>query len=92
IPIVSDSDGVRGRLEALLEDWRKHLDEPDEIEGPATATLERDPDGVWSFRWGPLVGLAGTFTDRFIVLSWSPGALREYVDEMGDKLGKRKPQ
>ncbi|MEW6251989.1 MAG: hypothetical protein AB1716_15210 [Planctomycetota bacterium] len=62
----------------------------------AGARLQRDDDGVWYIRfatggpaWLGLAGPAWTVTDRFIVASWSPAALREYLEKVGDAVGKR---
>lgn len=89
IPIESDAAGVRERVELLLTDWQSYLNEPEADGTPATATLDRDGDGVWSFRWGPLVGLSWTFTEKFLIISWSPTAVREYLDHAGAAVGKR---
>jgi hypothetical protein len=51
--------------------------------------LIRDDDGVWHVEFMFVHGVAWTFTDRFIVTSWSPIALQEYLAKVGDKIGKR---
>jgi hypothetical protein len=33
-------------------------------------------------------GRAWTVTDRFIITSWSPAALRSYLEQIGDRVGK----
>jgi len=53
--------------------------------------LHRADDGVWNIQFGPFAGPAWTVTDRFIITSWSPTALRSYLSKVGDKVGQRKP-
>lgn len=90
IEIRAEPDKVRTTLEKLCTAWQAALEETaDQTGEPPAATLRRDPDGVWSLQFGLFGGLAWTFTDRFIVTSWAPSALRQYLDKMGDKLGKR---
>jgi hypothetical protein len=36
---------------------------------------------------GPVAGVAWTVTDRYIVTSWSPRALREYLEIAGEAAG-----
>lgn len=90
IEIESDQTKVRERLDTLCGEWQSFLAAPreDEPRG-ASATLDREPDGVWSFRWGPLVGVAWTFTDTHIVASWSPYALRQVLDDLNDRARRR---
>ncbi len=42
-------------------------------------------------RGRPCAGPAWTVTDRFIITSWSPTALRSYLAKAGDKVGQTKP-
>jgi hypothetical protein len=62
----------------------------------APFTLERDDEGLWYLRFGlagsDWLGFAGpawTVTDRFIILSWSPLALREYLDQVPEEVKHR---
>jgi hypothetical protein len=64
--------------------------------GQSGVSLVREDDGLWYIRFGTggpawlgLAGPAWTVTDRFIVASWSPMALREYLDKIGAAAGKR---
>ena len=41
--------------------------------------------------WLGLAGPAWTVTDRFIILSWSPLALREYLAKVPDEVKRRTP-
>lgn len=90
IEIRAEPERVKATLEKLCSAWQTALEETaDETGEPPAATLQRDADGVWSLQFGLFGGLAWTFTDRFIVTSWAPSALRSYVDKMGEQLGKR---
>ena len=62
----------------------------------APFTIEHDDEGLWYLRFGvsgsDWLGLAGpawTVTDRFIILSWSPLALREYLDQVPEDVKHR---
>jgi hypothetical protein len=49
--------------------------------------FHRDDDGVWSLQFGPIAGPAWTVTDRFVITSWSPTALRSYLEKIGNRSG-----
>jgi hypothetical protein len=90
IEIRSEPKKVRDTLEKLCRAWQEGLERvADETGIPNLAQLHRDDDGVWFLQVGPVAGLAWTFTDRFIVTSWSPMALREYLHKAGERAGKR---
>jgi hypothetical protein len=90
IEIRDEPGKVRKTLETLLEAWQEGLEKAAAESGvPNPAHLYRDDDGIWFFQFGPVAGLAWTFTDRYIVTSWSPMALRDYLNKIGDKVGKR---
>ena len=90
IEIQREPAKVRQTLEKMLEAWQAALDRhADETGRELPSRLIRDPDGVWHIEFMYVHGVAWTFTDRFIVTSWSPIALRDYLAKMGDKLGKR---
>lgn len=105
IEIERNPADVRRTLERFCAAWQATLDDvaqraalaPAE-KNPPPFTLHRDPDGVWYVRfnlagprWLGLAGPAWTVTDRFIIVSWSPLALREYLDRVGDAAGRRSP-
>jgi hypothetical protein len=50
-------------------------------------TLHREDDGLWYMQYGPIAGPAWVVTERFIVTSWSPRALREYLAKAGESVG-----
>lgn len=94
IEVRDEPATVRRTLDAMSAGWRTALQKtgPDGKSG-APCTVHGDDDGIWYVRFpvaGPgslgLAGPAWTMTDRFIVLSWSPMALREYLDKVGDRV------
>lgn len=86
--------GEAARLAALIDEacqaWSRVLagDDADDDETKNWLRLERADDGVWSLEYGVVAGLAWTVTDRYIVTSWSPAALREYLRKVGDRAGR----
>ena len=90
IEIKSEPDKVRNTLETLCNSWQEECDELAAESGFInTGALTRDDDGVWYIQFPFFNGLAWTFTDRYIITSWSPWALRQYLDKAGDAVGKR---
>ena len=78
-------------LEKMCAAWQANLREiaeRDKVDRPLVVT--HDDDGVWYLElpWA-VDGLAWTFTDRYIITSWSPDALRGYLERIGEKVGKR---
>jgi hypothetical protein len=88
---------VRQTVEAMCAAWQAMLDDVAAKGGaPPPFTLHRDDDGIWYMRFGvgegDWLGLAGPawiVTDRYIILSWSPMALREYLDKVPDEVTRR---
>ncbi len=88
---------ARQTVEAICSAWRATLDEVVAKGGaPPPFTLHRDDDGIWYLRFGvgegDWLGLAGPawiVTDRYIILSWSPMALREYLEKVPDEVTRR---
>ncbi len=78
-------------LERVCAAWLDALREHAATAGnPEPTILQRDEDGVWYLQLGPVAGLAWTFTDRYLVTSWSPTALREYLaGRADDDIGVR---
>jgi hypothetical protein len=99
IEIRDEPATVRKTLEALGAAWQAALDEVVAKGGaPPPFTLQHDEDGIWYQRFGlagpDWVGLAGPaliVTDRYIILSWSPAALREYLDKVPEEVRHRSP-
>ena len=90
IEIREQPDRVRQTLETLCKAWQQALEKDareKRIKNPAR--VYRDEDGIWFVQFGPVAGVAWTFTDRYIVTSWSPQALREYLAKAGPAIGRR---
>ncbi len=90
---IRDEPAVVARtLETMCAAWKQGIeDAADELGQRPPTTLERDPDGIWylQFGFGFIKGMAWTCTDRFIVTSWSPDALRQYLRYAGERVGRR---
>lgn len=90
IEIRQEPEKVRKTLDTLCEAWRDGLDKAATESGKVHAMqIHRDND-IWFIQFGPVAGLAWTFTDNFIVTSWSPKALRDYIETYGDRIGERR--
>jgi hypothetical protein len=88
LEIRGDAEPVRRTIDAACTAYRDALDAALPETRPAFHwLLRRDDDGVWSVQYGPIAGPAWTVTPRFIVTSWSPQALRQYLDRMAPALG-----
>jgi hypothetical protein len=90
IEIRDEPQKVQQTLEKLLTAWQEAIDAASDEQG-TTSPLQicHDEDGVWHVQFLFIHGVAWVFTDRFIVTSWSPIALREYLGQAGDVIGKR---
>lgn len=86
IEIRDEPQIVRPAIDKICEAWGEAVLKD---QSPLAARITRDADGVWSLSFGPIVGPAWLTTDQFLVISWSPTALRAYVEEAGASLGKR---
>lgn len=75
---IDDAKAVETALDALLSAWGKYLDQRAERRSSALLRMyvKKDKDGVWYLQAG-ILGPALKVTERFIVISWSPHALRE---------------
>jgi hypothetical protein len=77
---IDDAKAVRRAIDALLTAWSQYLDERAELVGTTLVRVKvrRAEDGVWFLQAG-ILGPALKVTDGYIVMSWSPTALREAV-------------
>jgi hypothetical protein len=83
---------VRQSVEKICAAWQAALDRAVRETGiPSPGTLQHDDDGIWYVQFGPLAGPAWTVTERFFISSWSPAALRAYLDKVGSAVGARAP-
>lgn len=89
LPIQGDPEPVRRSIDTICAAYRDALERSHADTQPAALTwsLHRDDDGVWYVQYGPLAGPAWTVTPHFVVTSWSPHALRTYLDKMREPLG-----
>ena len=70
VPIDGDPTALRNHLDRFLEVIRQKLLQKN------TVQLRRDSNGVWYIQYG-LTGPALTVTDRWLMVSFSPEALRQ---------------
>lgn len=83
---------VKIATDALLDAWGQYLDDRAERNKTVLVrvNVKHDDDGVWYLQAG-ILGPAMKVTDRFLVLSWSPQALRDalrYIESQ-DATGNR---
>ena len=89
--IRDDPAGVRRAIDTLCRAWQDQQERrAAEGHAPGLLTIRRDPDGIWYMHYG-LAGPAWTVTDKFIVTSWSPAALRAYLNKAGEHAGRVLP-
>jgi hypothetical protein len=74
VPVTGSAAAVRTSVDRLLRRYQRHLIRPDS-DWPLLR-LHRADDGVWYFQAG-LYGPALTITDRWLVISFSPVAVRQ---------------
>lgn len=72
IRIDHDAPGLRASIDKLFDVWRRRLGDT----GPLK--LRRAEDGVWYLHFG-LQGPAFAVTDQWVVISFSPEAVRENI-------------
>jgi len=77
IEIDGSADRVRASVDALLEEYRRFL-APAPDDPTSHGMLRRADDGVWYAQFG-IYGPALTVTDGWLVLSYSPPAVRDVV-------------
>ncbi len=88
-PIERNARKVRDTIETMCTAWRDHMDtlsERDNYENPVNYD---EDDRIWYLTFGPLEALAWTVTDKYIITSWSPDALRMFLEEKADAIGNR---
>jgi len=75
---IDDKKSVKLATDALLSAWSRYLDQRAERKGTTLMRVKvrHAEDGVWYLQAG-LLGPAMKVTDRYVVLSWSPQALRQ---------------
>lgn len=90
---INDPRAVRIATDALLDAWGQYLDDRAERNKTVLvrAKVRHEEDGVWYLQLG-ILGPAMKVTDRFLVVSWSPQALRDALKfiEPQDRTGNRR--
>ncbi len=81
---IKDAEAVRSSLSAILSAWGQYLDQrakrnPSKL---LRVKVQRE-DEVWYLQFG-FLGPALTVTDQYVVLSWSPQAVRMATSAMED--------
>lgn len=80
IEIEGSTTSVRHSLDTALGHYRNLLARPSDGRGRSTASwLRRDSDGVWYVQFG-LVGPAIGVSDGWIVIGYSPQAVRQNIE------------
>jgi hypothetical protein len=87
IQIAEQPNEVAGAAERFCEGWRDALVGLGSEGAPNILSLRRSDDGVWNLQIGPIAGPAWTVTDRYLITSWSPTALRTYLSHVGEAAG-----
>lgn len=75
---IDDHESVRAAVNSLLNAWSRYLDDRAKRSRSSLVRMRvlRDKDGIWYLRAG-ILGPALKVTNRYIVISWSPQALRQ---------------
>lgn len=89
---IDNSRAVNSAINTLLSAWGQYLD--DRAERNKTVifrvNVKHDDDGVWYLQ-AAIFGPALKVTDRYLVISWSPQALRDalrYIEPQKQPTGK----
>lgn len=77
---------VRKTLDAIGEAVAAFLDESAARNNRTNLVALQNDGQAWFLQIGPVSGVAWTVTDRYIIASWSPRALREYLERAGDAV------
>lgn len=89
VEIRGDSSAVAAFVERVCEAWKsaetRYYEETGEL---LPVLINRERDGIWYVQLGIIAGPAWTVTDRYIVTSWSPIALRGYLQAAGAAAGQ----
>lgn len=90
---IKNPRAVRTAMDAVMSAWGQYLEA---ISSKSKSRLSkvnvlRAPDGIWYLQagiWGPAMKV----TDRYMVISWSPEALRQAIEAMNVNSPQRDPQ
>lgn len=80
---IDDRRAVQLAVDTLLSAWSRYLNEKAKRGESALVRLKvrNTSDGVWFLQAG-ILGPALKVTDRYVVVSWSPQALRDALSQM----------
>jgi hypothetical protein len=81
IPLTGSPDSVRPALDGLLTQAQRYIADPERALDPLR--LGHDADGVWYIQYG-LYGPALVVMDRWLVISYTPQAVRQNVQYLQD--------
>ena len=76
IQVTGSPAAVRTAVDRLMRRWQRHLESPQS--GWPLLRLQKADDGVWYLQMG-LYGPALAVTDRWLVISFSPVAVRQIL-------------
>ena len=92
---IDDQRPVKTAVDALLKAWGQYLDERAERSGTKLVRVkvrQDKADGIWYLQAG-ILGPALKVTERYLVISWSPQALRDALQSIESRgLPKGAPQ
>jgi hypothetical protein len=94
--IQTDGDraAVAQTVDAMMSAWQHYANRPPAASEPArfrlTPEIHQDPDGVWYLQLG-LLGPALAVTDNWIVISFSPEAVRQNLAYLKDHPATTRP-
>lgn len=77
---------VQATLNKMCRRWQEAVAKAMEEDGVSDPAVIHENGGIWSIQVGPFDVVAWTVTDRYLVISWSPMALRQYLAMAGDAL------
>ncbi|HWL94896.1 MAG TPA: hypothetical protein VNT79_15360 [Phycisphaerae bacterium] len=82
---IRDRKAVEVAIESILSAWGQYLDDRARRGSSSLVRVRvlHAPDDVWYLQAG-ILGPALKITDRYVVISWSPQALRDALKEMGN--------
>lgn len=83
---VRDEKAVKLSVDAILAAWAQYLDDRAKRGGNSLmrVRVHKDPDEVWYIQAG-ILGPALKVTNGYVVISWSPQALRDALKAMGGR-------
>lgn len=79
LEIREHAERVRAAVDAIGETLQAALNDARERGATPPWDVRRTPEGIWYLQFGVIAGPAWTCTSHYIVMSWSPAALEEYL-------------